>query len=345
MPSSPSRQKGIAVLTAMLIMAVAVTVTASLVATLHYDLRLSGNIRDVQQNYLYVEGVEAMVGVLLKLDYDDNQYDGFQDQWNQKQTPIPLTQDGEQIGIATGRLYDLQGKFNLNSVNHQLKDDKTGESKPDPEAEKRLKTFLQLHEQEKLADAVLDWVDSDSIARASGAEHDFYQTSNTPYLAANTPFVSASELHLLRFDNLTERKEYTKTIDKLAEAFTALPEASTPINVNTASEKLLQAYGFDTSQIDSIVNQRTDKPFESKDEFLKTYKPAKEEDNNNEKKETIPWDLLDVKTHYFLLDVSIQIGNTQLLANSLLKRDDKGNTQVIHRTFKYPSLDNEDNNS
>lgn len=47
---------------------------------------------------------------------------------------------------------------------------------------------------EDLADALLDWMDSDDKARAKGAEDDYYQQLNPPYACKNQPIETIEEL-------------------------------------------------------------------------------------------------------------------------------------------------------
>lgn len=51
---------------------------------------------------------------------------------------------------------------------------------------------------EDIADAIVDWVDSDDTARTAGAESSYYSGLNPPYLAKNGPLSSLDELLLVR---------------------------------------------------------------------------------------------------------------------------------------------------
>lgn len=333
-PALRSQQQGIAILTAMLIMAVAVTVAAALVATLHYDIKLSGNLQDMQQNYLYVEGVEHFVTLTLEQEAEQTKHDSLDEEWTKERT---FSLDDAHV---KGHLEELHGKFNLNSLLHTVKDKETGESKPDTKAEQRLRKYLQAHNQPvEFADAIMDWLDEDSTARAAGAENDYYQTSEIPYLAANAQMVDTSELHLLRLDSVYDQEERLKQFNELASLFTALPTTQSKINVNTASAELLESFNFNKDHITSIVSQQKEQPFKTLDDFLKAYKPAKQEqqpgqENPQQPKETVPWDLLSVTSHYFLLDAKIELGESTLAFHSLIERNDKGKAQVVYRQLK-----------
>src|SRR5690606_37684595 len=50
----------------------------------------------------------------------------------------------------------------------------------------------------EIADAILDWIDSDNEPREFGAEMDFYSTLTPPYTPQNGPIKSLEELLLVR---------------------------------------------------------------------------------------------------------------------------------------------------
>jgi DNA uptake protein ComE-like DNA-binding protein len=51
---------------------------------------------------------------------------------------------------------------------------------------------------DSIADAILDWIDSDDTPRTSGAEQDYYSSLNPPYKPRNGPLQSIEELLLVR---------------------------------------------------------------------------------------------------------------------------------------------------
>lgn len=51
---------------------------------------------------------------------------------------------------------------------------------------------------ENIADAIMDWIDSDSTARENGAESEYYSTLNPPYAPRNGPLASIEELLLVK---------------------------------------------------------------------------------------------------------------------------------------------------
>lgn len=51
---------------------------------------------------------------------------------------------------------------------------------------------------EEIADAIVDWRDSDDTPQASGAENSYYQTLSQPYKCKNGPFTTVEELLLVK---------------------------------------------------------------------------------------------------------------------------------------------------
>jgi type II secretory pathway component PulK len=99
-----------------------------------------------------------------------------------------LTTDGYYGGIRYG-LENESARLNLNTV---LLADSSGEGA----ARKVLMTLPGMTE--SIADAILDWIDTDSETRMLGAEQDFYSSMDPPYAPRNGPIGSIEELLLVR---------------------------------------------------------------------------------------------------------------------------------------------------
>lgn len=109
---------------------------------------------------------------------------------------VPLSEGGTLGGgrftvvSAAGRygVTDEAGKLNVNAL---IQFDPTGQQLRD--------TLIKLPNMtEEIADAIVDWVDSDDTARAAGAEASHYAGLNPPYLTKNGPLNSVEELLLVR---------------------------------------------------------------------------------------------------------------------------------------------------
>jgi general secretion pathway protein K len=215
-PSGPKRERGVALLLALLIVAL-----AALIATRLFELTSSGIARGesqarLQDAYLLSQGMEDFALVLLKRDLDlGDGIDTRSDAWARPLPPLPVP--GGRVG---GLLRDLDGRFNLNTlVRNDL---------PDAVARARFARLLAALELEPaLLDAVSDWIDADSQVAPQGAEDLDYLRADPPYRAANRPFVHVSELR--RIQGIDD-----KVYRRLAPEVSALP-ADVGLNINTMS--------------------------------------------------------------------------------------------------------------
>jgi len=110
---------------------------------------------------------------------------------------LALEPDGIDLGRVVGRfgdgeyeveIQDESGKINVNAGEIALPQLKAltgvlGISPPDAEI---------------VVDSILDWIDIDKVPHANGAEDDYYQTLQPPYLAKNKPMSLLEELLLVR---------------------------------------------------------------------------------------------------------------------------------------------------
>jgi general secretion pathway protein K len=323
------RQRGVALITALLIVALATTAAAWLTNQHQLSIRRSGNLINGDQAYEYALGLEMIAIISLREDFKESQkkVDGFSDLWAVEIPPLPV-----EGGLVTGRVTDLQGLFNINSIY------KGG--KQDPTAFPRFQNLLRYFELDpQLAEAVIDWMDPDVNVRGTyGAEDDFYAGLDKPYRPANAPFASVSELRMVRGFNV-------KQFDLLSNFLTALP-AATPINVNTAPMEIHLAIGVEPARAE-MLDQNPDKDPEqaadrqdpqqqqqrrnaqrmiSEFETVQEYANAAGGLNPGQQKD------LDVKSSYFLFEGEARIDRGYCLLKSILYRDNNGNIRVLTRT-------------
>lgn len=101
----------------------------------------------------------------------------------------------------------------------------------------------------KIADAVVDWRDSDSFLNDPiyGAEDNYYEDLEFSYGAKDKPMEVLSELLLVR--SMTG-EIYDKVVDKLT------IYGSGAVNINTASKEVLLALGLTENLVDKILAYR-----------------------------------------------------------------------------------------
>ncbi len=104
-----------------------------------------------------------------------------------------------------------------------------------------------------LADAILDWRDSDPLERLNGVESDYYLAQDIPYPSKDGPFDTIDELLLVR--DVT----YDLFYNTLKRTFTVYGNARTGnmANVQTASALVIRAVqGVDAAAAHEFVRQR-----------------------------------------------------------------------------------------
>ncbi len=114
-PNTRSQQKGIALITALIITSIAISIAATVMYRQQIHIRFSGNIAHVEQAYLYANGMEDWAGTFLEKSYKKHpEYDSLKDDWAVLLPPIPIPG-----GVMNGQLFDLQARINLNSLNRK----------------------------------------------------------------------------------------------------------------------------------------------------------------------------------------------------------------------------------
>jgi general secretion pathway protein K len=300
------RQRGAALLTALLVVAVGTILATNLLWMSTLDQRRTAAILATDQALQYVLGAEAWVGDILQQDLEDSpDADHLGELWATEIEPLPI--DG---GFIYGRVTDLQGLFNLNN----LVDGRGQEDEQMVEQFQRLLASLQIDTE--LAGAVVDWIDPDNVPHfPRGGEDDVYSRVQPPYLVANGMLTSPSEL--LAINGVTP-----EIYEELAPYVTALPHG-TLLNVNTAPALVLASLSDEITQqvAESLAEERADAGFAS---VTTTFQGLVSE-------EMLP--RIDGVSDYFLLSGRVTIGDTQLTISSVLQRDPSGVTRTVFRSF------------
>jgi len=305
-PTPRRVQSGIALITAMLVTAIAATAAINMASRQQIDLKRSENLFGADQGYLFALGVEAWASQILRRDAQDGKVDSLDDDWAVTLPPIAV-----EGAVLSGGIEDLQGRFNLNNL---IKDGAVSE--PDLKRFKRLLKNLEIDE--AVADAVVDWLDADaSPLLPDGAEDVDYLILSPGYRTANAPLVSPSELLLIKGIDQA-------AFDKLEPYVQCVPER-TAINVNTAPPAVLMMLtdGLTQADAEQIRDDRTDKHFESTTDF--TDLPIIKGLGQN-------FTDISVTSHYFMVRANTEYGHSQVHATIILSRNDAGGTETLMRS-------------
>ena len=301
-----SSQRGIALLTILVMVALATILAATIAKRQTNTSENTGYLMRQDQSLLYAKSAEAFFSELLIQDSDNgSSIDHLQENWAKPMPAFPV-----EDGFISGRLLDESGKFNLNNL---LKAD----GSVDDSARRWFEKLLQrVGLPAELSQAVIDWQDADDeTTGAMGAESNYYQGLDPSYLASNTRFHQVEELKLVRG---FEGKNY----DLIAPYVTALPEA-TKINMNTAAPLLLASIDpkldVKTLEQELKAKQAEFTYFNSVEDLWKLNTFSGIEPQN--KTDAAAW--LDSKSNYFTAQIEVVLSERKRQFSSAMMRKDK----------------------
>jgi general secretion pathway protein K len=318
------RQRGVALVMAVLIVALATILAAEVGFKGYLDQRRTINTFSLDQSFEIALGGEAWASDALRRDKMQNsKQDDFTEEWATPIPPIPLEDLGDSAEFE-GTLEDLQGRFNLNSL---VTYDNAGVGQVDDNAVKRLERLLEVLELEpKWAKLIADWIDSDNDPGfPDGAEDPVYTNLTPPYRTANMPITRASELLALPEFGADRYR-------KLAPYVTALPGDARTINLCTASPELLDALVEGSRQFtlgrEAGKETRAQRCFPNKTEFEAGLSPKQKQELG---------DIVEETSSYFLATIWVTLGTQRFTLYSLLYRAD-GSNQVRPILRSYGTL-------
>jgi len=295
-------QQGLALITAVLVVAIVATVATTLALGEQVWFRQAQNMTNRAQAESLRQGALSYAAILLAR--DTNQTDHLGEPWAKPLPPLPV-----EDGMIAFAVSDAQGRFNLNNLVRA-----GAPSPPDSAMFRNLLTSQGLDP--GLSEALRDWLDSNTTVDGPGGAEDIeYLSLPQPYRSANQPLQSVDELRLV--------KGFTaKAVEKLRPYVTALPVPTT-VNVNTAPDQVLAALtNLPLSALQPVLDNRVSKPFADKAQFNAMLPSG-----------TLPppTDLYDVKTGYFLVTIDIRYGRLQRRTEALIERASGKATVLWHR--------------
>jgi general secretion pathway protein K len=291
----PKRQRGVALIVALLILAIATGLAAAIItrnqnafdATAAFE---NGARADALAN-------SAFILAQALLNQDDRNIDGPSDTWAQPLASIPI--DGANVSV---RITDLQGRFNLNDLI-------TVDGKVNVLAQARFQNLLRLlNLSPDISNEIIGWIDpSRSLDLGFSAS-----ASRSGQMPAGQALFSVTELREL--PGVTPA--YYRT---LAPFVTALP-VGTPINLNSASPTVLEALGANAANIPPIDPKKPPKNIGSVADFLASPIFAGS---------PIPSDGLSVNSRFFLCEVTVSLDTVTRYRYAMIERPLSGNARLI----------------
>ncbi len=298
------RQRGVALITAIVVVAIATVLAVRIGTRAALDLRRTAGLVALDQGWHVALGAEAWAIEVLKDDYEDSQEsDHLGEAWAQPLPPLPV--DG---GEVRGALEDMQGRFNLNNLVNAARE-------VNPENVERFQRLLMLvGAQPRWAGLMADWIDENSMTEPDGAEDGTYMAQSPPYRAANGLVATTTEMMAL--PGMT-RDEFERIRPYVA----ALP-AGTSINLCTAKAPVLAALGegsADFGNEELLAANRKDGCYPT-EEFLPSLLGTEQAND------LIETGAVSQTSDWFRAVTAVRIGTSEFTLYSLINRE--GNTAI-----------------
>jgi len=301
------RQRGVALITAIVLVAIATVLAVHVGTQAALDLRRTAGLVALDQGWQVALGAEAWAAEILREDLEsESEDDHLGEAWARPLPPLPV--DG---GELRGTLEDMQGRFNLNTL---VDGDSDQPNEVTIELFKRL--LVEVGAEPRWATIAADWLDQNTMTGIpEGAEDGTYLSQNPPYRAANNYITSTSELMAL--PGMT-REEY----EKIRPYVSALPAGVFEINLCTAKAPVLQAIaqgGLDFSDPELLASNRRDGCYPTREMMQPLVGPELT-------------GLLSQKTDWFRAVTAVRIGTSEITLYSLIERNGQAGIRTVLRS-------------
>ncbi len=353
MKSACRKQRGVALITALLIVSLATIMAVELVSRQYMDIRRTGNIMSSDKAYLQALTMETSAAQLLAFSRNTLQ-SKFDDKEQFDQAVLGINANAMQAesGEATVQLLLVYAEtlFNVNTLVKQ--DDAVNDTQRNQFRRLLSSVLNDIGEPAAFADdlvsSVIDWIDENEDVLPGGAEDSVYESKEIPYKTANRMMASASELLLV--EGFTTKilygipkdpaDENSVAILGILNYVTALPDRSSSINVNLVSDiKMIQSLSPFITEImaeEVIASQ----PFENLGDFREhqAWESAEGFSEGNGDWKKLTNDLqgagLNIQSRFFVAKSTATLGNSVLALNSLVFIDAAGTKiDVISRAI------------
>ena len=299
------RQRGVAVITALLLTTLAVTIVASLFWQQQVQVRSMENQRLHLQTKWILRGALDWAQLVLRQDGQDHQFNTSLDQvWA---TPLAETRldqyiereriEGEVFDATlSGSIVDATSRYNLRNL--------ANDGIPVPEQLAIFQRLLQnLQLDPALAERAAKAVASTQVATPTGGGGD--GVSAPPVQS------SAKPMALIQLDDLLAVPGFTLEVVERLRKYVIVIQQVTPVNVNTAAPEVIAALApnYSVSEANGLVARRKQGAFRYVADFEAAIAPAKAVDN-----------AAAVRSDYFLVLSRVRLDRAALDAEALVWR-------------------------
>lgn len=325
---SPRDQGGVALLTVLLLVAVMTLLLVAMLDDIRFGLRRAGNAQAVAQAQWHALGTEAMaMAQVRRLARRDGGRTTLEGGWNGRAFLFP-TGDGSESGFVRVRIRDGTACFNLNSVVE-------GAAEQWQRHDAGVHQYLALlqaldvpaHRARSLADALVDWIDSDQARSSAGAEDAAYSSRGGGYRTGGALLAEVSELRAIAgYD--------AGMYARLRPHVCAQPDqAPSPVNVNTLEEddavilSMLTDNALAAEDARRVLAGRPPQGWHDPAEFLAH--PVLRRAGVSD----LLLQQVQLYTRYFELHSEVDHGGAEVVLSALLEQDPAGGVRLLSRRW------------
>ncbi|MFC0136210.1 general secretion pathway protein GspK [Massilia eurypsychrophila] len=306
--TQPARQRGVAVITALLLTTLAVTIVASLFWAQQVQVRSMENQRLHLQTKWILRGALDWAGLVLRQDARDNDYTSLNQVWA---TPLAETRLDQYIerervqgevfdATLSGSIVDATSRYNLTNL-----------------AANRTPALAQVGIYRRLLiNLKLDPALAERTAIAVASAQVLEASPEPPEVGPKpVPKTNNAPVRLTQLDDLLTIPGYTvEVVNKLRDFVIVLPGVS-KVNVNTAAPEVLAALieDFSLAEANALVARRKSAAWLDIGQFKTELNGKSMVDNAGE-----------VKSNYFLVYSRVRLDRAALDAEALINRGTDG---------------------
>jgi general secretion pathway protein K len=304
----PAHQRGVAVITALLLTTLAVTIVASLFWAQQVQVRSMENQRLHLQTKWILRGALDWAGLVLRQDARDNAFTSLNQVWA---TPLAETRLDQYIerervqgevfdATLSGSIVDATSRYNLTNL-----------------ATQRTPTLAQVGIYRRLlTNLKLDPALAERTAIAVASAQVVEASPEPPEVGPKpVPKTNNAPVRLTQLDDLLTIPGYTvEVVNKLREFVIVLPQP-TPVNVNTAPPEVLAAVieEYSLAEANSLVARRKSASWRELPYFEAELGDKKAVDR-----------AVSVQSNYFLVYSRVRLDRAALDAEALINRGTDG---------------------
>lgn len=309
-------ERGVALLVVLLLVTVLSTMAIAMTDDIRFAARRTANIRMAEQAQWYARGAETFAREVLSRSWKANpDRTTLGDPWAARNVSFAV-----EGGTVTGRLTDAGNCFNLNSVVEAGPKGDYARRDAGRRSYERLLVALEIPPDTArgLSASLVDWIDSDGIPGAEGAEDEAYIRRDPPYRTAGTLLAEPSELRALA--------GYTEELyQRIRPLVCALPGVEpSRINVNTLAESqapllvMITGGALRLAEARRAIAARPASGYPSIEAFLAQDLFAGIELDPDQRGQ------LNIRTRYFLAETSVRYHGAQIETTALLELGPNG---------------------